>query len=98
MYFHYELMRIHPFVDGNGRIKRITKNWVLMYNLYPPIFIKDEVEKKECITSLGNNLNVIARNGNVWHQETNTFFEQELTQAKDSIYTRENKIWRERVV
>lgn len=85
IYFHHELIRIHPFVDGNGRITRIAKNWVLMYNLYPPIFIKDEVEKKEYITSLSNSFNVIERDGNVWHPETNQFFEQELTRVELSI-------------
>ncbi|MEQ8559880.1 MAG: Fic family protein, partial [Cytophagales bacterium] len=38
IYFHHEMIRIHPFIDGNGRTTRIAKNWILMYNLYPPIF------------------------------------------------------------
>lgn len=47
IYLHHELIRIHPFIDGNGRTVRIAKNWIFMYNLYPLIFIKDEIEKKE---------------------------------------------------
>ncbi len=47
IYLHHELIRIHPFIDGNGRTVRIAKNWILMYNLYPPIFIKDNTEKKD---------------------------------------------------
>ena len=54
IYFHHELIRIHPFADGNGRVTRIAKNWMLMYNLYPPIFINDAVEKKEYINTLSN--------------------------------------------
>lgn len=38
IYLHHELIRIHPFVDGNGRVTRIAKNWILMYNMYPPNF------------------------------------------------------------
>lgn len=47
IYFHHELIRIHPFVDGNGRTTRMAKNWMLMYELYPPIFISTPKEKKE---------------------------------------------------
>ena len=49
IYLHHEMIRIHPFIDGNGRVTRIAKNWILMFNLYPPIFIKDDIEKKEYI-------------------------------------------------
>lgn len=52
IYFHHELIRIHPFPDGNGRVTRIAKNWMLMYELYPPIFINDVFQKREYITSL----------------------------------------------
>jgi len=27
IYFHHELIRIHPFADGNGRTTRMAKNW-----------------------------------------------------------------------
>jgi Fic family protein len=33
IYFHHELIRIHPFADGNGRVTRIAKNWRLMYDV-----------------------------------------------------------------
>jgi len=85
IYFHHELIRIHPFVDGNGRITRIVKNWILMYNLYPPIFIKDEIEKKEYIKSLSGSFNAIKKNQTEWHSETNNFFLQELNRVTDSI-------------
>ena len=54
IYFHHELIRIHPFIDGNRGMIRIAKNWILMYHLYPLIFIRDEQEKKECNTKLSN--------------------------------------------
>ncbi len=85
IYLHHEMIRIHPFVDGNGRITRIAKNWILMYNLYPPIFIKDEIEKKEYIKSLSTSFIAIEKNQEVWHSETNKFFQQELNRVILSI-------------
>ena len=85
IYFHHELIRIHPFVDGNGRVTRIAKNWILMYNLYPPIFIKDDIEKKEYITSLSGSFRVIEKKDAEWHTETNDFFLQELRRVTESI-------------
>lgn len=78
IYFHHELIRIHPFVDGNGRVTRIAKNWMLMYDLYPPIFINDAPQKKEYITTLANSFNVLMNEPNKWNNHTSAFFEQEL--------------------
>lgn len=87
IYLHHELIRIHPFVDGNGRTIRIAKNWILMYNLYPPIFIKNESEKKEYILALSQSFRSVERNNLVWNQETNWFFNQELNRvAKSTEY------------
>jgi len=85
IYFHHELIRVHPFVDGNGRITRIAKNWMLMYNLYPPIFVKDKVEKAEYITALSTSFRAISENGTTWTQATDQFFQQELGRVKRSI-------------
>lgn len=78
IYFHHELIRIHPFVDGNGRVTRIAKNWILMYDLYPPIFINDNLQKKEYITTLGNSFQKLSVNPGEWNVHTAMFFEQEL--------------------
>jgi Fic family protein len=78
IYLHHELIRIHPFLDGNGRVTRIAKNWILMYDLYPPIFINDKTEKAEYIQTLGNSFKVIAKNPYEWNEFTAQFFEQEL--------------------
>lgn len=78
IYFHHELIRIHPFVDGNGRVTRIAKNWMLMYDLYPPIFINDALQKKEYIYTLGNSFRELEKQPNKWNEYTEQFFEQEL--------------------
>ena len=78
IYFHHELIRIHPFVDGNGRVTRIAKNWMLMYDLYPPIFINDAPQKKEYIATLENSFKTLLKHPNEWNDYTEQFFEQEL--------------------
>jgi len=45
-FIHYELVKIHPFIDGNGRVARIITNLYLMKEGYPPIVLKKEDRKK----------------------------------------------------
>lgn len=78
IYFHHELIRIHPFVDGNGRVTRIAKNWILMFNMYPPIFISDAAEKKEYIDTLSSSFKELNKDATVLNKYTHLFFEQEL--------------------
>lgn len=39
---HIEFVKIHPFVDGNGRTARLIQNLELMKKGFPPIVIKKE--------------------------------------------------------
>lgn len=41
-YLHGEFVKIHPFIDGNGRTARLLLNFELIKNGYPPIVIKNE--------------------------------------------------------
>jgi len=45
-YAHHELVRIHPFIDGNGRTARLLMNLVLMRDSYPPIVILNKERKR----------------------------------------------------
>lgn len=55
---HHDLVRIHPFVDGNGRVARLLCNLILMGRGYPPITIRVKDRKKyfDCLEKahLGN--------------------------------------------
>lgn len=43
---HYEITRIHPFDDCNGRVSRLLLNLILLRAKYPPIVIKVEERRK----------------------------------------------------
>jgi len=44
-FIHHEFVRIHPFIDGNGRVARLLTNFFLMSKGYPPIIIQKEDRK-----------------------------------------------------
>ncbi len=91
LYFHHELVRIHPFSDGNGRTIRMAKNWMLMYELYPPIFISDKAEKLEYVRTLENSFLLLTRKEGKWNSWTEAFFDQELNRLLNNasaIYNR----------
>lgn len=43
---HYNMVRIHPFDDGNGRGARILMNLILMKKGFPPAIVKNENRRK----------------------------------------------------
>jgi hypothetical protein len=40
--FHYNFVKIHPFLDGNGRIARIISSMILLSHRLPPPGVKNE--------------------------------------------------------
>ena len=49
--FHFDLVSIHPFADGNGRVSRLIMNYLLMYQGETPAIIHKE-DRQEYIDSL----------------------------------------------
>ena len=49
---HYNMVRIHPFDDGNGRGARILMNLILIKKNFPPAIVRNEQRRKyiEAIT------------------------------------------------
>jgi Fic family protein len=47
---HYNMVRIHPFDDGNGRGARILMNLILIKKSYPVAIIKNENRRKYLTT------------------------------------------------
>ena len=84
IYLHHELIRIHPFADGNGRTARIAKNWILMYHLYPPIFIRDDAEKTDYIGALAASFARLEQAPDTCNEDTVGFFAQETHRILDN--------------
>ena len=56
---HGEFVKIHPFIDGNGRTSRLLLNFELMKNGYTPIIIKnkDRAEYYDVLDSAHTTMN-----------------------------------------
>jgi hypothetical protein len=84
VYMHHELVRIHPFVDGNGRLSRMAKNWMLMYELYPPMFIKNISDKKRYIARLQESFLATENEPDLFHPASQAFFQDEFRRLRAS--------------
>lgn len=51
--FHYNLVKIHPFLDGNGRLARVIASLILLSFNIPPPFVKPE-DRVEYLNTLRN--------------------------------------------
>jgi hypothetical protein len=62
----------------------MAKNWVLMYNLYPPMFIKNISDKHRYIAQLQESFLAIEKDPNVLHSATQEFFLEEFRRLRAS--------------
>lgn len=55
--FHFKLVSIHPFTDGNGRISRLILNLILLKNGFFPIAIPNDKRREyyECLMKADGN-------------------------------------------
>jgi Fic family protein len=86
---HYELVRIHPFIDGNGRVARALSTFLLFQNGYDirqffsleEYFDNDAVRYYDSLQSVGRN------NGDltVWLEYFTEGLAIELTKIKEKV-------------
>jgi Fic family protein len=91
IYYHHELVRIHPFADGNGRVARLVENWVLMHDLYPPLIISTVKERQAYIKELANSFHELEKTPEKINPATTAFFNNQmrrLNNSLDYLYTR----------
>jgi len=91
IYYHHELVRIHPFVDGNGRVSRLVENWVLMHDLYPPLIISTVKDRSAYIKDLENSFRELDTSPDIANPATTAFFNNQmkrLNNSLDYLYTR----------
>jgi len=51
--FHYNLVKIHPFIDANGRLARIISSLILLKYGFPPPVTKYE-DRREYLSAIRN--------------------------------------------
>ena len=57
-----------------------------MYNLYPPIFVRDVKEKKEYIDTLSGSFSSLEKHPGKWNSHLNDFFSQEMKRLEENAY------------
>ncbi|WP_315039163.1 Fic family protein [Capnocytophaga sputigena] len=69
-YAHYELVNIHPFLDGNGRTSRLLMNFIQQWYGLPLgiVFAEDKVAYYEALNSVRTNENFEAYNAFMFSQ------------------------------
>jgi Fic family protein len=55
--FHFKLVSIHPFADGNGRVSRLMMNFIILYHGQTPAILHKE-DRLEYINALEESRNI----------------------------------------
>jgi len=83
-YAHYELVNIHPFLDGNGRTSRLLMNFIQQWYGLPLgiVFAEDKAAYYEALNSVQTNENFEAYNAFMFSQYTK-HLQNEIVKEKD---------------
>jgi len=95
IFFHHEFLRINPFMELNGLVSGIAKNWILLYELYPPIYINSGPDKQLYLQTLSKSFEKLQRDPNDYNPYTEAFFQQEIDRLFESVKLLKTKIFRE---
>lgn len=81
---HYNLVNIHPFADGNGRLSRLFMNYILMYHNQPfvKVFTEDRTEYIESLNMTEEKANPDIFRNFIASQQIK-FFKSEIEKHKD---------------
>ena len=86
-YLHDELVRIHPFIDGNGRTSRLLMNLYLLRNGYVIVNLKGTDESKSAYYTALEASHIEAAIYPYWEDETELPNKKRLFPIKrDSLY------------
>ncbi|MBU0764876.1 MAG: Fic family protein [Bacteroidetes bacterium] len=83
---HYNLVNIHPFGDGNGRLSRLFMNYALMYHKQPymKIFTEDRAEYIDTLNEAEGKEDLSIFRDFICNQQ-NKFFKLEIEKHSKSI-------------
>jgi Fic family protein len=81
---HFHIARIHPFVDGNGRLARLTQNCILESVGFPPIQI-DPKERTPYLYMLERAERSYRENGGSIKPEQSGFYNYLALKLKESL-------------
>lgn len=86
---HYELVRIHPFVDGNGRVARVLSTFILFQSGYDirRFFSLEEYFDRDALTYYDSLQSVEKNNGDLtfWLEYFTQGLAIELTKIKEKV-------------
>ena len=83
---HFNLVNIHPFSDGNGRISRLFMNYVLMYHKQPyvKIFTEDHTDYIDALNETEEKDDISVFRNFICNQQ-NKFFVLEIEKYSKSV-------------
>lgn len=61
-WMHWAIARVHPFIDGNGRIARMLQDYVLLKDRYVPASVQPEDREKTTMKHLNKLTSITVKN------------------------------------